>query len=217
MSTVNSIYGASASYSTASSYSVTSKNTDGKTVSKTESASSSSEEIAAYYEKSSTVSDIASSQGTSGLTAAETIAKMKKDADDRMSSLKSLVENMMTKQGKAISNSTDWLTALKNGTLNVDEDTVNKAKEDVSEDGYWGVNKTSDRLVDFAKALSGGDSSKAEELMDAIQKGFDAATKTWGDDLPQLCQDTLKATMDKMTAWMNGTEDTDSDTDTSNS
>lgn len=41
-----------------------------------------------------------------------------------------------------------------------DPDTIKAAQESISEDGYWGVNKTSDRLVSMAIALSGGDTSK---------------------------------------------------------
>ena len=42
---------------------------------------------------------------------------------------------------------------------------------DIAEDGYWGVNKTSDRLVSMAIALAGGDTDKADELKNAITKG----------------------------------------------
>ena len=35
--------------------------------------------------------------------------------------------------------------------LTVDADTIAQAKKDIAEDGYWGVEKTSDRILDFAK------------------------------------------------------------------
>ncbi len=134
------------------------------------------------------------------------IDKMKADAEARTASLRSLVEKMMLKQGQTITSATDYLMALKNGTLEVDEATRAQAQEDISEDGYWGVEQTSERLVSFAKALAGNDSAKADELMKAIEKGFGEATKTWGDELPEICQKTLEATREKMEAWKNGTE-----------
>lgn len=135
-----------------------------------------------------------------------TIAKMKADAEERTASLRSLVEKMMLKQGQTITSATDYLMALKNGTLEIDDDTREQAQEDISENGYWGVEQTSDRLVSFAKALSGEDPSKAEMLMNAIEKGFKQATEAWGDELPELCSKTLEAVREKMQAWKNGTD-----------
>ena len=40
-----------------------------------------------------------------------------------------------------------------------------------SVNGYWGVEKTSDRILDFAKALAGNDPSKAQKLLDAFKEG----------------------------------------------
>lgn len=90
---------------------------------------------------------------------------------------------------------------IQNGTVEVDQATIDKAKEDVAEDGYYGVEKTSDRLVDFAKAISGGDPEKIELLRDAVVKGFQQAEELWGDELPQISKDTFTATMDKFDAW----------------
>jgi hypothetical protein len=56
----------------------------------------------------------------------------------------------------------------------------------------------------MAIALSGGDTDKADEMMAAIEKGYKQATKAWGEDLPQISQDTLEATRQKMEDWKNG-------------
>ena len=45
---------------------------------------------------------------------------------------------------------------------------------------------------------------KADELKNAITKGFKKATAAWGEKLPQLCQDTYDAAMKKMDDWKNG-------------
>ena len=60
-------------------------------------------------------------------------------------------------------------------------------------DGYWGVEKTSDSILDFAKALSGGDKDKADELLNAFKKGFSQATGAWGDKLQMCIRDRYKA------------------------
>lgn len=69
----------------------------------------------------------------------------------------------------------------------------------ISEDGMWGVNAVSTRLLDFAMGLAGGDSSKIAELREAVIKGFEAV----GDisSLPQVCQDTYAETMARFDYW----------------
>lgn len=129
------------------------------------------------------------------------VEKLKADTEARTAQMRSLVEKMMMKQGQTVTGAMDYLMALKNGTVKVDEATRKQAQEDISEDGYWGVKQTSDRLVSFAKALAGDDPSKADELMEAIEKGFKQATKAWGDELPDICQRTLEATREKMEEW----------------
>lgn len=134
---------------------------------------------------------------------AELIAKLKADADARNQQFRTLVEQMMGKQGVAIGNADDMWKFLAKGNLNVSPDVRAQAQADIAEDGYWGVNQTSDRIVDFAKALTGGDPSKIEEMRAAFEKGFKQATGTWGGKLPDISQRTYQAVMDKFDAWAN--------------
>lgn len=152
------------------------------------------------------------------------VAKLKADQAARAASMQSLVEKILGKQvsksfagGKQQADMFD-LTGLSDSQIGglkladifrdaaskASPEDIAKAQADVADDGYWGVEQTSDRLVSMAIALSGGDTDKADKMMDAIQKGFDKATAAWGEKLPQISQDTLKATMDKMNDWKNG-------------
>lgn len=142
------------------------------------------------------------------------ISKLKADQQSRLESMQSLVEKLLNKQKGTF----DLASLMKKDDVsglnlsatfaeaakNADPETIKAAQESISEDGYWGVNKTSDRLVSMAIALSGGDSSKADEMMAAIQKGYDRATSAWGKELPDICKDTLEATKQKMDDWKNG-------------
>ncbi len=121
------------------------------------------------------------------------VAKMKQDLADRTSKMQNLVADMFAKQGQTFASSSDMIKALANGNLQVDEATAAQAKEDISEDGYWGVKQTSERIFDFAKALSGGDEDKMRDMLDAFKKGYEKATGAWGKELPSLCQDTYDA------------------------
>lgn len=156
------------------------------------------EKEAAVYEKSESTEK---AEKTTYKPNTALVEKLKADAEERTAQMRSLVEKMMMKQGQTVTGAMDYLMALKNGTVKVDDATRKQAQEDISEDGYWGVKQTSDRLVSFAKALAGDDPSKADELMKAIEKGFNQATKAWGDELPDICQKTLEATREKMEEW----------------
>ena len=134
----------------------------------------------------------------------ETIAKLKADADQRLSQLKGIVEQLITKQGKTSETVSIWSQfrqGVLDGTITVDEATAKQAQEDISENGYWGVKQTSERILDFAKALTGGDSSKVEDIRTAIEKGFSEAAKLWGDELPEISQKTHDAVMKGLDEW----------------
>ncbi len=139
------------------------------------------------------------------------IQKLKQDSEDRINQLKDIVTQMMTKQGTAIGKADDIWSFLASGDYTIDEAAKKKAQEEISEDGYWGVKQTSDRILDFAKALSGDDSSKADLLLDAFKQGFKEATKTWGKDLPDISQKTYDAVVEKFNKWKNGDESADAE------
>lgn len=139
------------------------------------------------------------------------IQKLKQDSEDRINQLKDIVTQMMTKQGTAIGKVDDIWSFLASGDYTIDEAAKKKAQEEISEDGYWGVKQTSDRILDFAKALSGDDSSKADLLLDAFKQGFKEATKTWGKDLPDISQKTYDAVVEKFNKWKNGDESADAE------
>lgn len=144
------------------------------------------------------------------------VEKLKADAKQRTSQLRSLVEKMMTKQGTAIANADSMWSFLAEGNFTVDEETQKQAQADIAEDGYWGVEQTSDRILDFAKALSGNDPEKADLLIDAFKKGFDDATKSWGKDLPDISKRTYDAVLEKFNKWKNGSTTETAGTETEN-
>ncbi len=135
------------------------------------------------------------------------IAKMKADAEEQSANLRSIVEKLMLGQTKAntlAGNDEDSMWKfLASGEFEVDAATKAQAQADIAEDGYWGVEKTSDRIVDFAKALAGNDAGKAQELLDAFKKGYEQAEKTWGKELPEISKKTFEATERKFNEWMN--------------
>lgn len=148
-------------------------------------------EVSAVYEPS------AETEKTDTVTAKQKneaiISRLKADAEARTQQLQQLVQQMISKQGNAYGQANDMWKFLANGNFTVDAQTKAQAQADIAEDGYWGVKQTSERIFDFAKALSGGDMDKMKEMQAAFEKGFKQATKTWGKELPQISQDTRSA------------------------
>lgn len=118
------------------------------------------------------------------------VQKLKEDEANRRNQLSSLVQKMLSGQA-GVSKLADLFSP--DNLKNVSAADIAKAKEDVSEDGYWGVKQTSQRLFDFASALAGDDVEQMKKMQAAMEKGFKQATKAWGEDLPGICQETMRA------------------------
>lgn len=134
---------------------------------------------------------------------AEVVAKLKSDSQRQVDSFKSMVQDMFQKQGLAVKNSDDIWSMLASGNYTVDQATADKAKSLISEDGYWGVDQTSDRIFEMAKALSGGDEEGMNKMFAAFEKGYKQATKSWGRELPDISKQTYDAVQQKFKDYQN--------------
>lgn len=179
-----------AAYAYSSASTVTEKTTTEKTT-----ASSAAEDTGVIYEPSGTVATASTKKTYTPDT--NLINKLKADAEARTAQLRSLVEQMMGKQTNAYGQANDIWQFLRSGEYTVDPATKAQAQADIAEDGYWGVNQTSDRIIQFATALTGGDPDKIEEMREAFKKGYAQAEETWGGSLPEISQKTYEAVMEK--------------------
>lgn len=125
------------------------------------------------------------------------VSQLKADQEKRQSQLVDLVHSMISKQTNTFGAANNIWQFLAKGNFTVDAETKAQAQKDISEDGYWGVKQTSDRIIDFANALTGGDPDKIEEMRSAFEKGFKQAETTWGGKLPDISQRTYEAVMEK--------------------
>lgn len=159
--------------------------------------------FADVYEKSTHTA-----AGNSKQTApnAAVIKALKEDTENRAEQLRSLVQKMMLSQGKTFDAAGMW-NFLQSKEYSVDEETSKQAQADIAEDGYWGIEQTSDRLVSFARALAADNPEKADEMIEAVKTGFEQATKVWGGELPDICKKTLDATLKKLDSWKNPSTD----------
>lgn len=146
-------------------------------------------EPAVVYEKSKNIN-------TNQIYDKNMILKLKAESQKSYDSLRRIVEELLTRQGKTFK-LLDPSTIIK-----VDEQARLEAQELIGPDGELGVEKTSQRIVDFAIAVSDGDKSKLEKIKNAIDKGFKEAERILGE-LPEISRQTYDAIMEKLDAWEN--------------
>jgi hypothetical protein len=178
----------------AAAYSYTAKeDTKAAKTETTQTESSTTAETGVVYESS--VGTETSSVKKTYTANTELVNKLKADAEARTAQLRSIVEKLITGQATAYGNANDIWSILSSGDFTVDAATKAQAQADIAEDGYWGVSQTSQRILDFATALTGGDPDKIEEMRSAFEKGYKQAEKTWGGELPSISKDTYDAVM----------------------
>lgn len=124
------------------------------------------------------------------------VNRLIQEAEKSYEGLRTLIRRLMEKQGVKLE---DLLSGK--AVLVVDDETRAEAQKAISEDGEWGVKAVSDRLVAFAKAISGNDKSKIGELKAAIDQGFKEAEKAFGGKLPDISYQTYDETMRKLDEW----------------
>lgn len=111
------------------------------------------------------------------------------------STLREMLVGIMEEQGIT--------TRIASGDTSIDfrDLTPEKARELISEDGYLGVEQTSERIVQFALSIADGDPNKLAEIKASIDKGFQMAAEALGGVLPNISIETYNAIMDKLDAW----------------
>lgn len=124
------------------------------------------------------------------------VSQLKADQEKRQSQLVDLVHSMISKQTNTFGAANNIWQFLAKGSFTVDAETKAQAQKDISEDGYWGVKQTSERILSFATSLAGNDSKNLEKMRDAFLKGYEKAEKTWGGKLPDISKRTYDAVLE---------------------
>ena len=142
--------------------------------------------------KSDTVTLNSSSEASVTYSKSLSITTMKGDGYDM---LRGLVVNMLKEQGID--------TKIANGDTEIDLSKITQedAQKLIAKDGYFGVDQTSDRIVNFAIATAGSDPSRLDAIKEGVNKGFKEALQAFGGSLPDISYDTYDAVMNKLDTW----------------
>ena len=73
-----------------------------------------------------------------------------------------------------------------------------EAAQLVADDGFFGIEQTSDRIANFVIATSGGDEHLMRVGREGMLLGFKQAEEMWGGELPELSQKTMQVAIEKV-------------------
>lgn len=135
--------------------------------------------------------------GRKGKLDVSEISVLKQQAKQANENLRKMVEELILKQGQ------DYQAFRVKSFSGKGKAGAEEARLAISDDGEFGIKAVSDRLVDFAISVSGGDKTKFSMLKTAIKDGFAAAREALGGYLPDICLETYNETMRKLEAWAN--------------
>lgn len=124
---------------------------------------------------------------------AELVSKLQEEQQKNMAKMFDFVRETLASQGTNLGKSDDIWKFIASGEYKVDAQTKLDAQQAISEDGHYGVKQTSERIFEFALALTGGDEKQMQKMEEAISKGFSEAEKAWGGTLPDITKDTQQA------------------------
>ncbi|PKN14849.1 MAG: hypothetical protein CVU67_03520 [Deltaproteobacteria bacterium HGW-Deltaproteobacteria-24] len=77
----------------------------------------------------------------------------------------------------------------------ITELTPEEANELLSDEGFFGITQTSDRVANFVFSFSGDDVELLEKGREGVVQGFDEALKLFGGELPEISYKTQERTL----------------------
>ncbi len=82
----------------------------------------------------------------------------------------------------------------------ITELSVEEATELIDDDGFFGIEKTSQRVANFVFNFSGDDIELLEKGREGIVTGYNEAQEMWSGELPQISVDTQAKTLELIDA-----------------
>jgi hypothetical protein len=79
--------------------------------------------------------------------------------------------------------------------------TQGEAAAAIADDGYWGIEQTAGRIVEFALAQAHGDPGRMQKIRAAIDKGYEQVREAFGGWLPEISMRTIERVHERLDAW----------------
>ena len=120
--------------------------------------------------------------------------------------VKSSSSNLLAQSGlsfNAPKNLSEILSGLDFASTGYNGKSLNELSSDeandlISENGFFGIANTVDRIASFVLNGAGDDIEKLKAGREGVAKGFEDAKKIWGGELPEISQKTIEKTLETL-------------------
>lgn len=85
--------------------------------------------------------------------------------------------------------------------INITELPQKEVEKLIADEGYFGVEQTSERIFQLATGFAGGDPSRVDAVREGVAKGFQEALDAFNGWLPDISYKTYDAVMTKLDNW----------------
>lgn len=140
--------------------------------------------------------------GVRGAADPAEVQRLWSETNHMTESIRSLIQSLI---GRDNATGQGFWAIRAEGLRNISEADRLRAQELVSDEGFFGVEQTTDRIMGFARALVGENASEEqiERMRNAVQRGFDDVARLFGgfNNLPQVTRDTHAAVMAAFDEW----------------
>jgi len=128
------------------------------------------------------------------------VQEMWNSHQQQVDSFRRMIETLLNQQAERQGLAQGWSPS----DVRVTPEMRAEAEEMIAEGGYFSVEETAARMLDFAVAISGGDPARIDLLERAVERGFAQAERMFGGELPQISHDTLAAAREGFNQWREG-------------
>ena len=115
----------------------------------------------------------------------------------QVDSFRRMIETLLNRQAETQGLAEGW--SLRD--IEITDEMRTEAQEMIDEGGYFSVEETAARILDFAVALTGGDPARIELMQNAVERGFLQAERMFGRELPEISHQTLEAVRNGFSEW----------------
>lgn len=129
---------------------------------------------------------------------AAVVGNLMNESEDIQGTVNELIANLLQRQGYT----EEQIKAGDFDNVDVDEIAREEAAKLIGPGGMLSPENVSDRIVDFAIGVFGGDKSKIDIIRSAIDRGFGEAEKILGE-LADVSKVTYEMIQDKLDDWIN--------------
>jgi len=127
----------------------------------------------------------------------ERVSALWNQHQERVDSFRRMVETLLNQQAERQGLAQGW--SLRD--IEITDEMRAEAQEMLDEGGYFSVEETASRILDFAVALTGGDPGQIDVMRDAVQRAFNQAERMFGGELPEISHQTHQAVMNGFDEW----------------